>query len=91
MLDGYNRTFWAHAANSVFRELDVPDVALGIDAAGNNNAVPVRFFFESGQKIRAVRPPENDITYMQPKGSGQAIRPEDFPSTGYFGDYLQGW
>lgn len=91
MLDGYNRIFWAHAANSVLREIDIPDPALGIDGVGVNDAVPLRLRPGPGQKQRIVKTPTHDVTYMQPKGSGEAVRPEDFPNTGYVGEYALGW
>lgn len=91
MMPGYNRTFWQHAAQGVLRGVDVPDVALGVDSAEYMASMPVKFAYLPGQAARIVKPQPHDITQMQPDGTGPAVRPEDFPNTGYIGDYIQGW
>lgn len=91
MFPGYNRIFWEFAANSVYRQLDIPDTSLGVDMVDVKTSVPVHFLYEPPQKIRAVRSPIFDISGMSPDGAGPAVKPEDFPNTGYIGDYLESW
>jgi hypothetical protein len=91
MLDGYNRFFWQQAANSVYREIDVPDPSLGVDSAGFDNTLTLGYAYQPNEKRLAKEPIPNDVTQVSTKGWSPAVKPDDFPNTGYYGDFIQGW
>lgn len=91
MLDGYNRMFWQQAQRSVTRIIDIPDAALGIDAAGYDDSLSVGLAYQAHAKTPAKMPIVTDVLDSTSKGWNQAVKPKDFPNTGYYGDFTQGW
>lgn len=90
MLDGYHRSFNVHALDYLTREVDIPDLALGVGWAESLRSEQIRLVYEPVARtavITNIRTNEDAGV----KGQGNQVPLSRFPNTGYLGEALGGW